>query len=295
MNKKICSVILMCAVLGTLSTAPATAQQAPLPALDNPAFPVDKARHEQVTRSYAIVRQGQKLLRGGNPKAAIPLFQQALSLKESNSMAYIGLAEAYEALGDRQKSLSYYRKVMYTATGQRWVSSLPNDYEHLIKFAVSLRKAGEEREAQSVYQKATTVAPSGVAPYLYVPDGGHAFDRKKMAASLHLAASDLAEWQAHTGKKSERDANLAERLAQAKAAVATAPDHAPAHLMLGEALVFQSQYDSFHKRLEKARESKRQALQAYKRAASLGKGRTKAAAQKGMQSYWFDDIARTTP
>jgi tetratricopeptide (TPR) repeat protein len=258
-------------------------------------LPINRERQGQASRSHAIARKGLALLRAGNPKAALPLFHQALSIKESNGTAYIGLARAHEALGDQKTSLRYYRKVMYRDPSQGWFSSIASDYEHLIPFAIALQKAGEVKEAQSIYQKAVRVAPSRVASYLYVPDGVHTFDSTKMKASLHLALSDMAERRIHRSKKSDIDSALRERLVEAQAAVAVAPDYAPAHRMLGDALLYQSQYDSFYKRPEKAKVTKVQALQAYKRAASLGKGETRAAAQEAMRSSWFDDITKAAP
>ncbi|MBC8140374.1 MAG: hypothetical protein H7Y38_02905 [Armatimonadetes bacterium] len=58
-------------------------------------------------------------------------------------------------------------------------------------------------------------------------------------------------------------------------------------------LVEQSEWDTLQKRTDEAQSVKVQAVQAYKRAASLGKGDMKAAAQKELQSHWLKSVKPT--
>ena len=179
---------------------------------------------------------------------------------------------------------------MYDWPGKRWGISLSNDYDHLLRFAVTLNNAGNRREAQTVYQKAITMMPSRLMPYAYVPDSIHVFDAKKMTAFYHLMLSDVAKDEARVGKPSEAEKNLAKRLQEARLAVSIAPNYAPAYLMLAEALEYQSQRESVRKQPGGGEVAKREAAQAYRRAATLGTGDTRAAAQKGLGGYWFADL-----
>lgn len=65
--------------------------------------------------------------------------------------------------------------------------------------------------------------------------------------------------------------------------------------MLGRALEYRSHYDYFYRLPGKGRAKKTEALQSYKQAATPGRGGTKDAAQKAMQSNWFHDVAKTIP
>lgn len=246
-------------------------------------------------RASSLQSQARRLRKGGKLRAAVAAYKQAIELDKSAAGAYIGLADVYSALGDWRSSATSYRKVMYDWPGKRWGSSYSSDYEHLMKFAAVLSKAGESAEARTVYNKALTQAPDDMIVFLYKPGPLQVLDRKKLNASLHLVMADLAKDELSAGKKSDAEANRKKLLDEVKEAISIAPDYAPAHLMLGQVLLYRSQYESFHKLSDKGRSNKLKAFDAYKRAAALGSGDAKDAALKGMQSYWFHDVGEAAP
>lgn len=193
MNRAFRSILLITATVCFLSQMPAIACQNPSPKMDNPPYKREKAPEERKMKPFRLAREGRRLVRGGDLRRGMSLLHRALALNEAVGSAYIGLGEAYHALGDSRKSAAYYRKVMYTSPSQNWVSSLKNDFEHLSNFSAVLSKAGEAREAQTVYLKAVAAAPDDVRPYLYLPTPPQAFDQKRMRVSLQLIACDAAE------------------------------------------------------------------------------------------------------
>ena len=254
------------------------------------------AKKERDRESKDLARRGFNLVRTGEPKAALPLLHQSLVLKDSNGIAYIGLAEAYAELGDYRKSLEYYRSIMYRTPAQGWHSSLTNDYEHLIGFATVLQRVGAIQESEKAYIRALAFVPSDVAGYLYSPIGNRQTDTRKMTASLHLASAVLFYERGRDSRlPSVHNVGLQKQEQAIRQAISTAPDYAPAYLMLGETLEHQSQRESAQKKPGGGATAKREAFQAYKRAAMLGTGDTKTAAQKGLKGYWFADMATPKP
>lgn len=257
--------------------------------------PRSRALDEKRRRSMEMFVRGMAVQRQGRLGDSAALFKKAISVNPNSSFAYGGLADTYSRMGRWEDSVKVYRTLMYDWPGKGWSSSHANDYEHLIRFAGALHNSGEMREAEAVYRKAAGFAPSRMRPYLYIPDGSRAFDRKKMKASLQLAVADAAERRIRAGGKANLHANIRRWVDESRKAVAVAPDYGPAHLMVGKALEYQSHCDSFYKVKGEGRAPKAGALKSYKRALALGDSRTKAQAQKAMESYWFNDVAATSP
>ena len=248
-------------------------------------------RRAELERVMSLVSKGTALDGKGDKKGAIVALRKTIQLYPAFGMGYVRLAHVYCQLGQWKDAAATYRVLMYDAKGKKWGSSLSNDYDHLIDFTFILQQAGALTEAKSVYRKACRMAPEKAQRYLYRYTSDKDFDVKTMAASVYLARADKACFDSRVNSKEKKADYIKKWSANINKALAVAPAYAPAHLMKAEELEHRSQHISFYGDKKKGESVKREAFQAYNRAALLGNNDTRTRADKAMKSYWYSNLA----
>jgi protein O-mannosyl-transferase len=101
--------------------------------------------------SEALNNLGQSLIRAGRTREAIPHFDRAIALADTNWTYHFNRARAYAELQDWNPAISGYRDA---------ARLFPQDYATAFNLARALQASGDLNGAIEEYQRAITLAPS---------------------------------------------------------------------------------------------------------------------------------------
>lgn len=233
-------------------------------------------------RSVALITAGQKLFDAGNFAAAAITFRQAIAVGLNDPNAYIGLAESLNAQGKSVEALAAYRELIYELPVRQSTSSrdpekaaahraqvLQNPTQRefgsasvrvWMNYAILLCQSGQWAEAAAFYQRAAARVPTGDGPSLALQAGPSAPSLAELEAMAYVAL----------GVDYAYRLELEKAVAEYDQAWRLQPDSPMVNYYYGLTL----------KSLGRINEAKA----AFRKAASLGSGDVKKAAEKALNN-----------
>ncbi len=235
-------------------------------------FPSDPLKRKAYQASWLLTQKALKLSSQKDWTAAIPIYEQALTVYPDSPSAYSGLAQAYMRLGQTDDAIATLRRLYYGWPGRDWSSDVecwgktPDEYTYmlnlekdaalLMQFALLLEQTNQGKEALRVYQRGFQFLPADRGPLPPAPD-------TLGLTGVHLEAAT------RTGLaivESDKD----DALSQLRLAVVLQPDLAAAYYNQGEILKHQDGRSA-------------EAITAFNKAAQLGGSEMKPFVDKAMK------------
>jgi tetratricopeptide (TPR) repeat protein len=216
-----------------------------------PLTPRQKAAHREVAD---LDREAAEAFDVGQYGEAEADTRKALSMGQDSGMGGQILAEALDAQGKTDEALAAY---------QMLVNQGCDDTGSLLRYSLLLLKTGHWAHAVAVYHRIRTPSGGGMwerSNGLFSPDVPQP---RQLATAIHISLGINYGWLYSWGGHAQTDKAMAEF----HQALALTPNSAMAYLYYGDAL--------WHVGHHRA-----QALAAYHKAATLGRGDVKAAAEK---------------
>ncbi len=204
-------------------------------------FPSDPLKRKAYQAAWLLTQKALKLSSQKDWAAAIPVYEQALTVYPDSPPAYSGLAQAYMRLGQTDDAITTLRRLYYGWLGRDWSSDVecwgetPGKYTYmlnlekdtalLMQFALLLEQTNQDKEALRVYQRGFQFLPADRGPLLPTPN----------TPGLTGAQLEAATRTGLAMVESDRD----DALSQLRLAVILQPDLAAAYYHQGEILKHQ--------------------------------------------------------
>ncbi len=230
------------------------------PSLASP-YPLPTQVEADRQQSWALVKAGEALLQAGDFSGAEADFRTALVLWPGDVAADPGLAEALSSQGKNAKSLAIYRRLFYEYP--RNMNSVAEDARNQMNYAILLCQVGQWPEAVTVYEKAAPI----------IPDNELLLTESQFDPAIPMPAKLQALAHIARGLRYSGYGESTKALNEFEKAALIAPESGVVNYYYGYGLRY---YDP----ASEAKAGKANA--AFAKAAKLGKGEVKKAAQKAL-------------
>jgi tetratricopeptide (TPR) repeat protein len=141
------STVLLLLAGGCASTPAEEVQDAPIPEPPRPVVDVRRPTLEQAERAA----EGRALIDAGEPVEAIEVFESLLDENPSLTVAYIGIGQAYDTMGDAARAEPAFARAARLE---------PRNFEAQFGHGETLRALGRLRDAIRSFQLAMAIAPN---------------------------------------------------------------------------------------------------------------------------------------
>lgn len=188
----------------------------------------DAASRAKQHEALMLALEGRKLFKAGDVDGAAKAHRRALDLDPSGfaGVAIIGLADCYAAKGCYREAIEGYRIIIHPGHEIKWVTSLTNEPDVLLKYALLLCKTGQREEAIVMYQRGVSNLGESNAPLLSIRFSVLAFNPRLFEAAA----------QTGIGIRHSQHGYDDEALACCQEAVRLRSDFAPAYQLMGDVL-----------------------------------------------------------
>lgn len=166
--------------------------------------------------SEALVEKGDALADSETPENSISFYDEAIKANDKNSSAYVGLAEVYDDLDQRDKAIFNYEKaleyspeltelnapigILYYQKGeistaenylQKAVSTEPNSAETQYFLGLVKYKNNNNDEALKAFLKATNLDPTSSEAFYYLGETYDRLDKDQDAIKAYKQATTI--------------------------------------------------------------------------------------------------------
>jgi tetratricopeptide (TPR) repeat protein len=196
-----------------------------------------KPTHSRARRAREEAARGERFLRDGKHTLAVQWLSRSVKLDPNVAATQYELGVACFAVGQLQEAIAALRRA---------ISIDPQLGNAHIKLAGVLDILGRETEAQEAYERGLQLVPSDYRTWARLAEIHLTNARRQDAAQAFLAAADAADppqaefYTACAAFVGQQRAEAASRL---RALIADYPDHTDAHLLLGQVLAENGQFE----------------------------------------------------
>lgn len=148
---------------------------------------------KQLDSSMMLAKQGDADVTSGNWDQARESYQKALDIWPDNTFALYGLGNYAASIGNTATAIKYYRKAVYSDNPYEAPDGIrENNSGRLMEYALLLSKAGQQKEALTIYRRGAHVLnyldgkPNLVVPLPGFEPGEWANTPKHLQAMTHL-------------------------------------------------------------------------------------------------------------